>query len=302
MNTKVKKILRKILKIILYSILSIIVGIFLFSTIYYLKTKKQYITLLNQHQAYSSKQDTSMPEFMYVEPSHYMLDSLRIKYNLDSVAGNGSETDQIIRLMRWAHYIAPHSTFNAIKPEKRNAFKIIDVDGGVNCRMVGTVLNEAYLSLGFKSRLITCTPHSDDYKENHSLTIVYSNSLQKWLYMDPTWEAYFMDQDSTLLGPLEIRQRMANKEPLFVADNINYNGTKYLTNAGYKWYMSKNLFRFYCTDSSEPGYETKKGIRTFIHLYPEGYHLERIGRTDTTRKVFIDKYTNNKDYFFRKPL
>ncbi|OQY02333.1 MAG: hypothetical protein B6I20_06955 [Bacteroidetes bacterium 4572_117] len=305
MLSKIKIIAKKTGKIFIYTIVLIILTVLVFAVGYFQISKKKYISLLNQYQTYKYVHDFKCPEFEYVEPTHPLLDSLKVKYKLDSVAGNGPEINQIVNLMKWAHNIVRHSTFDPIDPGKRNALNIINVatreKRGVNCRMVGTVLNEAYLSLGIKSRLITCTPYADDYKENHSLVMVYSNSLQKWLYMDPTWEAYFMDSDSIILGPLEIRQRIASQKPLLVSGNINYNGQKYMTKSMYKWYMSKNLFRFYCTELSEPGYETKEGIKTFVHLYPTNYHTEKIGKSDTTKNVYIDIYTNDKNYFLKNP-
>ncbi len=299
------KVLKILLKYVAFFILFLIIAIIITSVSYYQVSKRKFIRLLNEYQAYEQTDNNSLPDFKYASSDHKLLDSLRIKYDLDSVAEKGSEINQIINVMRWAHYKVPHSTFDAINPGKRNALNIIDVTSrenkGVNCRMVATVLNEAYLSLGFKSRMITCTPYADDYKENHSLVMVFSDSLQKWLYMDPTWEAYFMDVDSTILSPNEIRKKLGKKEPILVSDNINYNGKKQMTKSMYKMYMSKNMFRFYCSESSEPGYETKEGIKTFIHLYPKNYHPEKLSMTDTRYKVYIDKYTSNDQYFWNKP-
>jgi hypothetical protein len=60
---------------------------------------------------------------------------------------------------------------------------------GIGYRILATVLNDVYLAMGFKSRHITCMSADSDDEDCHVVNIVYSNMLNKWLYVDATWEA-----------------------------------------------------------------------------------------------------------------
>lgn len=55
------------------------------------------------------------------------------------------------------------------------------------------MLNECYLAMGFKSRFITCMPKVM-INDCHVINAVYSNTLNKWLWMDPTFNAYVTDE------------------------------------------------------------------------------------------------------------
>jgi hypothetical protein len=71
---------------------------------------------------------------------------------------------RIINLMTWVHNSIRHDGNNWPTCE----IDTIDIynyskttNRGVNCRALAIVLNECYLSMGFKSRFITCMPQSE---------------------------------------------------------------------------------------------------------------------------------------------
>jgi hypothetical protein len=244
--------------------------------------------------------------FTYMSPDFLKLIELKQKYNLDSVAGSGTETQKIINLMMWTHQIVRHDG-NSENPESRNALNLIEkckTEGrGVNCRMMATILNEAYLSMGFKSRHITCLPYDKTDNDCHVVDIVYSNTLNKWVMMDPTFAGYFMNQDSSLLGIEEIREKMINGEKMILNPNLNWNGNPY-DKEEYYYYMAKNLFRFLTPIESSFGYESKEGTSVDIILNPTGYDFKLVSTSDTTnygKNRLINYYTDNVSYFWAKP-
>jgi hypothetical protein len=244
--------------------------------------------------------------FAYSDSTFPSLVELRQKYNLDSVAGSGLETQRIINLMRWAHQIVWHDG-NSENPQPRNSLHLIDIckaeNRGVNCRMMATILNEVYLAMGFKSRHITCLPYDKTDNDCHVVNIVYSNALNKWIMMDPTFAGYFMNQDSVLLGIEEIREKMITGEKLIINPNLNWNGNPY-DKEEYYYYMAKNLFRFLTPIESSFGYESKEGQLTYINLNPFKYDSLKTGLVDTTKhtnSLMINYYTNNAAYFWSKP-
>ncbi|MCX6826802.1 MAG: hypothetical protein NTV06_06025 [candidate division Zixibacteria bacterium] len=246
--------------------------------------------------------------FTYSGSDDSNLVRLRETYNLDSVAGSGNEIQRIINLMRWAHNIVKHdgSSTNPT-PTPTNALNLISIcqkeNRGVNCRMIATILNETYLSVGFKSRHITCMPADTTDPDCHVINIVYSDGLKKWLYMDPTFEAYYMDRDSNLLSIAEVRATMIRGDSPILSNGINWNGSP-TSVVSYNGYMAKNLFRFSCPLRSEFGYESKEGEMVWVHLNPVGYNSERKGAStvnETGKRKLIKYYTDNDEYFWAEP-
>jgi hypothetical protein len=94
---------------------------------------------------------------------------------------------------------------------------------GLNCRGLATVLNECYLSMGFKSRFVTCMPRDSVFTDCHVINMVWSNDLKKWLWMDPTNDAYVMNEQGQLLGIAEVRERLINGKPLILNPDANWN-------------------------------------------------------------------------------
>jgi hypothetical protein len=203
------------------------------------------------------------PAFTYQAPDAPDLAALRKACRLDEVAGSGPEFERIVKVMRWVHAQVRHDG-SSKNPEPMNALHLLEVcraeQRGINCRMMATILNEAYLSLGFKSRQVTCQPLDEKDPDCHVITTVWSNDLGKWLYMDPTMEAWFMDGQGRPLSIAEVRERLISGAPLELAKGANWNGRPE-NPATYKAYMAKNLVRITCPVESAFGYESRPGRR-----------------------------------------
>ncbi len=270
------------------------------------KLREERAELLREYSEYGTASIEDDFRFYYSNSRDSNLVKLKEMYNLDSVAESGDEISRIINLMRWAHNVVRHDG-NSTNPDPRDALNIISVcrkEGrGVNCRMMATILNEAYLAMGFKSRHVTCMPYDKEDGDCHVINIVFSESLNKWLYMDPTFEAYFIDKDSNIVSIEEARQMMIKGEDLIINDEINWNGGARDKNE-HMSYMAKNLFRFSCPFGSEFGYESRDTTRGWIYLNPTGYDSELIGTADTSGEAgreWINYYTDNAEYFWAEP-
>lgn len=76
------------------------------------------------------------------------------------------------------------------------------------------MLNECYLAMGFKSRFITCMPKVM-INDCHVINAVYSNTLDKWLWMDPTFNAYVTDEKETFWALVKCANASATINPLY---------------------------------------------------------------------------------------
>lgn len=270
-----------------------------------------YIDTLKKAAKYNPSDLRTVPEFTYQDSSNTHLQALRKKYNLDSIAGDAGEFNQIINLMHWIHNRVRHDGQHG-NPESKNADELIkacsDGSRGLNCRGLAISLNECYLAMGFKSRYITCMPKELEFDDCHVINMVYSEWLKKWVYMDPTNNAYVMDEKGTLLSIEEVRQRLIDGRTLIVNPDANWNNEQFVWAEDYiHIYMAKNLYRLECPVSSEYDYETKHpGKNTvYIELLPlnglnqnpqKEDHLNKEVNFTTTKYV-----TNNPESFWKAP-
>jgi hypothetical protein len=231
------------------------------------------IEALKLYKDYNKTPDRGFPGFSYMTSSDSDLRTLKASFKLDQVAGSGDEISRIIKLMQWVHRLAPHDNSPSyIIPS--NSLNIIEVcqkeKRGVNCRQLATILNDVYLAMGFKSRLVTCLPVKNEAEDCHVTNLVFSETLKKWIYMDPTFEAYFTNRKGIFLNHSEIRKAIIDGTAIRVNDGINHNGQPYQGGKiGYIGYMAKNMIRFVCSMKSEFGSEQKMPL--YVELYPKGF-------------------------------
>ena len=265
---------------------------------------KTSLGVLKSYSDFGDELIEDFPGFSYMPESDTHLVELRTVYQLDDVAGTGDEISRIIELMRWVHNTVRYDG-SSTNPSPRHSLNIIEgckrESRGVNCRMEATVLNEVYLSMGLKSRFVTCLPVEEQVDECHVVTEVFSESLDKWVCMDPSYEAYFTDDRGTLLGLAEIRSRLIAGDPIQVNDGININGRPYGGGAHrYTQYMAKNLVRFecllrssFCSESSDE--------RAYVRLNPKQHSLaKRPTRDGSGIQVIFN--TSNPDLFWARPM
>ena len=279
-----------------------------------LRETGDYLYMLKKSGQYNLSDKRPLPEFTYQAADDPNLIALRKGFNLDSIAGEGSDVLKLINLMHWIHTLIPHDG-NHPNPQVKNAMSMVEVckkeKRGLNCRGLATVLNECYLAMGFKSRFVTCLP-KDSLKTDpdcHVINMVYSASLKKWLWMDPTNNAYVMNEKGELLGIEEVRQRIVLGQPLILNPNANWNNKASTTKADYLYhYMAKNLYMLQCEVNSEYNAETKEDGKTFtyITLVPTTYYnlkeeqAEQKG--DTNHPAYYFYQTNNPSYFWQSPF
>lgn len=234
---------------------------------------KDYLAILRKNQSYGSPGSDAPVGFVYQAADNPDLVELRKSYHLDKVAGTGDELSRIVSLMSWVHKMVRHDG-SSQNPRPENALNLLKVcreeNRGINCRMMATILNEAYLSMGFRSRHITCLPLDKEDSDCHVITAVYSRTMNKWLYMDPTWEAWFMDEKGTPMSIEEVRAGLIAGRPITPCDGINWNGDATAKDS-YVYYMTKNLFQLQCPLVSAFGYESRSdGTKSWVELDPAG--------------------------------
>jgi hypothetical protein len=275
-----------------------------------LKATGDYLDILKRANKYNLSDNQPLPAFSYQQSDNANLTALRKGFNLDSIAGQGSDVLQILNLMHWVHDLVPHDGMNG-NPEVKNALSMLEVckkeNRGLNCRGLALVLNECYLSMGIKSRIVTCLP-KDSLKidqDCHVINSVYSESLKKWLWIDPTFEAYVMNEKGEMLSIAEVRERLINDKTLILNPDANWNNQSAQTKEDYlENYMAKNLYMLECPASSEYNMETSSEGKTYnyIRLLPLDYFEQNPDKEEDKREksntTWITHKTNNPNVFW----
>lgn len=236
--------------------------------------------------------------FTYQPKDDYRLSVMREYLKLDSVAGQGDELSKIINLLHFVHDEMPHDGNHRAFAEMDaiDLYNYVKTTGkGVNCHQLAISLCEMYLAMGIPARYVTCLAADPNDGECHVINAVWSGQLQKWLWIDPTNDAWVMDENGMMLSIAEVRERMINDQPLVLCDTANLNHREKQTKEGYLYgYMSKNLYYFVCKKYSrfnpESDYRPNPAEED-IRLIPVGF-VNNNWKCDTT---------TDPDFFWAKP-
>ncbi len=263
--------------------------------------------ILQQSGPYNLQTSKNLPSFTYQAANAPQLVALKKKFNLDSISGNGDEISKFKKLLLWVHNSVQHDGISA-NPDSKNAVDIIEIckkqNRGVNCRMMATILRDVYQAEGYPTRVVTCMPKDTLDTDCHVITVVWSKTLNKWVWMDPTFNAYVTDAKGNLLNIEEVRERLVKGgDDLLLNQDANRNNQNKETKEDYLgYYMSKNLYWLYCATKSEWDIETVKPGKPaveYINLFPGTFTtLHTSGGSVKKTKRFS---TYNPVYFWQKP-
>lgn len=272
-----------------------------------IREKGDFGYILKKAGPYNNMSNPNLPVFTYQPAGAAELVNFKNKSKLDSISGNGDEISKIKNLLYWAHNVVRHDG-NSNNPPSRNALDLIAVckkdDRGVNCRMMATILKDAYQAEGFKARLVTCMPKDTADFDCHVITIVWSRTLNKWIWMDPTFNAYVSDDKGNLLNIEEVRERLVTEKPLVLNEDANWNNKIKQTKQDYLGrYMSKNLYWLKCAVKSDWDLETRKPGNApieYVDLYPGKFSTIH-NQAKVSANGITEYATSNPDYFWQKP-
>jgi hypothetical protein len=242
---------------------------------------------------YDYNDTRKLNKFTYKPMEDTGLVAIRNTYNLDSVVGTGNEISQIINLLHWVHDNFPHNG-SVETPQCKSMLDLMTKSKkehiDLNCGILADVMKSCYLSMGFKSRRVVCLPKDSNDIDCHSINAVYSYTLNKWLWIDPTNDAYVMNEKGELLSISEVRERLINNLPLVVNQDANWNHKTSVIKEEYLYnYMAKNLNALLC-------YVKGEGESISNLLLPVEY-TGVIPRIATSKP----KCTNNPNDFCVKP-
>lgn len=274
-----------------------------------------YLDILKRASKYSLDDKREIPVFTYQSSRDSNLVALRKTFNLDSIAGFGNDISKVLNLLHWVHNTVRHDGQHESGIKNINAYAIVNAARarhiGVSCGELATTLNDCYLAMGLASRKIYCFPKDSlrNDHDSHVINVVYLTSKNKWIWVDPTNDAYVMDEKGELLSIEEVRKRLIMNKPLIVNPDANWNHITSITKDNYlDIYMAKNLYWIYCPLISEYDSETwgRNKRVTYINLLPLDYQIKGPYKTDDyfnpdLKTTFNYYYIHNPEIFWQKP-
>ena len=196
-------------------------------------------------------------------------EKLKERYPIEKVAGNGTELEKALRLMKWCSENVLHNGGTKdVEFIPKTSVDILDYacgkgrEYGVYCRLQAIVFTECCLALGIKSRILHCLPFSPNDFDSHVVSIVYISDLDKWILLDAGNNRYFVDSQNNILSPMEIRTKLAFDEA------IECN----MPDENYKMYMAKNMFYFKSLQYNTYGSDLLKEQNT-LYCIPAGFDV-----------------------------
>jgi hypothetical protein len=237
-------------------------------------TSRNYHERLVAGAEYAYEQPSVSIQFTYAGADHPELVALRERYDLDLVAGDGSDVEQMVRLLEWAYNITAWDGSAPWPEGVLSAQGIIDWcearDTGVNCRMKAIVLAEALLSVGIPARIVGCTPMDPEDRDSHVLVTAWSAEVQRWLWLDPSFYAWPISEDGRHLGIREVREMLIARDLPALNPQATINGRSMDARWYFGTYMTKNLYGLVSPLHSEPGREGSGGEKYEAILLHEG--------------------------------
>jgi hypothetical protein len=273
-----------------------------------------FLSILQRSAAYSNSK-AALPTFQYqYSNDDPALPEMRQRLKLDSIGGFGNEVSRLINIMHWVHNTIRHDGTTETGILSLNANTIlaaVKMKGiGIACGELATVLNDCYLAMGWTSRKVYCFP-LDSLKndpDSHVINMVYAASMKKWLWMDPTNDAYVMNEKGQLLSIEEVRLALIKGKPLLVNPDANWNRQTSTVKESYLYeYMAKNLYHLYSPVNNAFDYETKDSgkVIEYIHLVP-AVHLKKMAdkyqrKSRPNGAVVENYYMDNPALFWASP-
>lgn len=139
------------------------------------------------------------------------------KYDIEKIAGTGSEFQKAIKLMDNFSGRLTHYSDYAEYTGDMNAMYLLDYSldkskKGINCRAKSQIMNESYLALGIYSRKLWINPLSVYDGECHVVNEIWDSEYKKWIMLDTTNNLYWVGEDKIPLSAIEIREKFANQD------------------------------------------------------------------------------------------
>jgi len=214
---------------------------------------------------------------LYSERTPEYYQTLRLKYPVIAAAGEGDTQTRAINLLQWVYKNNYHQN-RMLEKQECNAINVFaktfgkDRDNGLNCVCLSTALTDCLQAAGISARTISCRPYNPFDPDMHVISIAYIPERSCWIMLDPTYNAYIMNERNEVLAPWDMRKLLSECAVIKCAPGTachNEDSVAFKTREeDYIRYIAKNSF-FYCDNSGYSYNLLEEDQRTY--LLPKGF-------------------------------
>lgn len=257
-----------------------------------------YINILNLFSEYNFSENINEFKFEYAFNDEQLI-RLKTEFDYKDLICEGNQFKTMTNIMIWVFdnlkgngMCIPPARFDAMTVLKQTRTNNLYS----NCYMYATVLNEIYLSMGFKSRMVRCMPMDLNFNDCHCITEVFCDEYDKWIVFDAANKAYYVDRTMIPLNLFELREAVRNRKTIYVP-MMKRDRTNQLIQ-----YWTKNLVRFESYRLSRYGNESEIINQTMLHFQSENFPV-------SDKKIYYENvdisishiHTSNPELFWKKP-
>ncbi|MGM0432802.1 MAG: transglutaminase domain-containing protein [Spirochaetota bacterium] len=215
-------------------------------------------------------------EYSYQQPGHADLGELREALAFDTYLRSRdhlSEIELILDMIGYVHELVLWDGSAAWPEGSLNTLNILahaeENQQGVNCRMKAVILQELYLAAGFPARMVSCIPLDKEDSDSHVIVSVWSQQLGKWIWADPSFNAYVRDEQGKLMSIAQVREGLIRGESFCLNEDAVLMDKPLESSFYFDYYMMKNLYVFITPMRAAYDYEGSQGSRYSIMLVPQ---------------------------------
>ncbi len=203
-------------------------------------------------------QETSQAyDFQWSDPDNGYLQGLSLEFGLDGIIRDqDSDLSKILAVTDWTHNLWSHSGSN--QPEQNDPLSIyreaISQNRNFRCVEYAIVLTGSLNALDFPSRVLALKMKDVETIKSgagHVVTETYSREFDKWIFIDPQWNAIPVINDIPL-NAVEFQQALVeNRDEIEIPGFNNRKMVRYFNWIGdYLYYFDTTLDNRYINNSS----------------------------------------------------
>ncbi len=254
-----------------------------------------YLELLIDSPSFDYSSSEPDAKFIYQSAGSEELKYLAEKWKIKSIAQSGTDFEKMLKLIKWVNSSTyQNGSAKVPVPKTADNFLGLSINGqnsGLNCLATAIILTEVLLASDIPARTLTLVPLKA-YIDCHVVVMAWSSEFEKWIFLDPGYNAWFPGPDGIPLSPMEIRKAFQTNSISPPSEESGWNGGPF--DLDYLHYLSKNFFQFYSEIESSVGYEDLGAKRVRVYLSPAGI--------DPPVNLFTKNIMiRNPDIFFKPP-
>jgi len=248
-----------------------------------------YVQILERYSDYSVAGNPV--SFQYQDSDDINLSKIRVTTGLNFK--HESDLEKALMIMNYVfrtlirgnrdyvYYQKKCNTLDILSATKKNFIES-------NCLMYSVVLSEILLAFGIRARVVICRPYNFYENTNcHCMVHAFIRNLNKWVVLDPAYNAMYRDEKGLFLNIQELRNIIISREHYSI---FSYREEKLKVMNEIKSYLPQYLVVFFSLQKNYFNCFSNTDNNVVNILMPKKYETAYLNtvRDDKTNITFND--------------